>query len=448
MSRQKTPSVEIDSFAFQVEVEHTSKRPWTQAALAKLIAQLDLGRTAGTREDLGRGGEPRTGKFLVGLEVKGLKKHARLGRGLVVSGAAFDPETREVVGWTLDLDPMLAFPEPAVVYVIDLARLEQGEYVPFEIDKGVLARLGPPAKRAPVSADSFATRFTHRGGEVAAVAISPDGAYVVSTGTDRYLRTWTATGEPIAAVKPKGRRLAEALSLGPDGRSFVTGGGKLHAYSVPDAKPLLELAGHPRGRIVEVRHSPSGQWLASLSAAWGEDLSVALWDARTGERLAITHLDFEGTHLAFDPSERAIFVHGVASDGSSRLERRDLPTFRVTASRSFPRAERTVAICWAGDALLAMAEAERTYSLDPTTLETRSTLPWPVFVASPDGGVVLAWKGEWVTVRSRSDGKVLATWTTDTQPRCAAFSPSGKVLLLGAGPSVTLWSPTTGNRVA
>jgi WD40 repeat protein len=200
-----------------------------------------------------------------------------------------------------------------------------------------------------------AMRLRH-GESVGSMVFSPDGKYLVSTGSDRVVRCWDpATGRLVrdfrpgkqgshicqVAVSPDSKLLVLAtdpevtlwnlatgavdhrwqegsqvwsLTFSPDGKILAWGNGnnRVKLWDVATGKLLRELTDHA-GRPFGLAFSPDGKLLAS--GGW-EDKQILLWDAASGKQLrqlgardsGISTLAFssDGTLLASGGEEKLI----------------------------------------------------------------------------------------------------------------------------------------------
>jgi WD40 repeat protein/tetratricopeptide (TPR) repeat protein len=174
--------------------------------------------------------------------------------------------------------------------------------------------------------------------EVAAVALSPDGARLVTAGTrwkkakdgpSAELKVWdVATGKVVLDVDVKEIRGAfRDACFRPDGKQFASAGedGKVRLWDAATGKEVGTLSGH-EGAVNAVVFGPDGQRLAS----GGDDRIVRIWDAGGLEpvRLASGH---QGPvrAVAFSPDGLT-----VASAGGDRAVKvwdrmgRELATYR------------------------------------------------------------------------------------------------------------------------
>jgi WD40 repeat protein len=152
------------------------------------------------------------------------------------------------------------------------------------------------------------------GGEVFALAFSPDGGFVLSGGWDGHLRLWEATtGAPVTALRASTKPIS-ACAVAPGGGEWLAGGmdGMLTAWDPTTHRQLSAVLAHTRP-ISTILYSPDGS--ALVTASW--DCSIAL-ENRSGppeRRVLVGHDDIvagcrftpDGSHLvswSFDTTAR------------------------------------------------------------------------------------------------------------------------------------------------
>ncbi|MCB9751450.1 MAG: protein kinase [Myxococcales bacterium] len=147
------------------------------------------------------------------------------------------------------------------------------------------------------------TTLTLHKAEVWALALSPDGARLVTASVDDTTRLWDArTGELLIDL-PHDEPI-RALAYSPDGGHIAGGGvdGGVWVWDARTGAPVATFAGHERV-VYRVAYAPDSSRVATASA----DKTARVWDARTGDRLATLrgHAD-EVFTLAFSPDSRRV----------------------------------------------------------------------------------------------------------------------------------------------
>jgi len=136
-----------------------------------------------------------------------------------------------------------------------------------------------------VDGDSLEPRAAaEHGADVAALAISPDGALLASGGDDDLVRLWRT-----ADLRPAGRLEGHigkvgALAFSPDGGLLASGAddATVRLWDPRGQRPVATLTGHT-DFVLGLGFSPDGHRLVST----GEDASMILWDVE--HRVAIGH---------------------------------------------------------------------------------------------------------------------------------------------------------------
>lgn len=164
----------------------------------------------------------------------------------------------------------------------------------------------------------------HTEWEVYANAISPDGKWLASTGTDKQLLVWNLkTGN----LQHKSTDLAEKLSalvFSPDSSTLAGGGGdrKIHLWNMTTGTLQKSLPGHSDW-ISAIAYSADGKAIASGSCDWGthrghdwarpparsaEACEWRLWNAATGESVRTERDSGRLLALAFTPDSKSLAV--------------------------------------------------------------------------------------------------------------------------------------------
>lgn len=131
-------------------------------------------------------------------------------------------------------------------------------------------------------------------GEVNAVAISPDGRFVVSGSYwDYSVHVWDSASGRLLHVLDKNDADIRKLDFGLDGETFVSAGGEsvIRQWNAVSGKQIREFP--LKGPNIEVtqqvrnlRHSADGKIIAAVSSGYGgTGVTLWAWDADTGKEI-------------------------------------------------------------------------------------------------------------------------------------------------------------------
>jgi WD40 repeat protein len=128
-----------------------------------------------------------------------------------------------------------------------------------------------------------AAKFSGHDGWVLSLGFSPDGATLLSGGSDDALVWWpAAASETPAPIRRRetGHGWVRSIAVSPDGSTIATCGNdrKVRLWSMEDGSRVMELPGHERP-VYRVAFTPDGKGLLSA------DLQgvVIQWDIRPGK---------------------------------------------------------------------------------------------------------------------------------------------------------------------
>ena len=257
-----------------------------------------------------------------------------------------------------------------------------------------------------------------------------------------------------------------SLAFSPDGQLLAAGGyeyetksrpglrtetaGNLKVWDLASGKERHVLAGHAK-KVIALAFSPDGKTLASGSM----DGSARLWDAATGQELAVLSHPHQGQYpkwvlgVTFTPDGTTL-VTVTNHPGVIRLW--DVATRQVRAELTlektddFARDFTCVALSRTGDVVAAGTSSDSTYVGKPGQVKLWATATGKVLATCKGhtGGVyALEFCADGKTLASAGwDGKVrlwdtvtgqerLALQGHDGKVTCLAFSPTGDALVSG-----------------
>lgn len=266
-------------------------------------------------------------------------------------------------------------------------------------------------------------RFRH-GGQVNALALSPQGKTLATASEDGTLRLWdAATGRELRRFTEQDR--VRSLAFTPDGTILASVGGPgnhaVRLWEVTTGKLLrkLESPGHWFGRVAV---SPDGK----MVAASADRHRIVLWETGTGRLLHTLdgreQSNFPGP-IAFSPDGQTL-ASG-SNSGSIHL--------------------------WN----VATGQGQRRFVVQPPLPEGKGGPPWyhgmiQTLAFSPDGRT-LASGAQQSPIRlwDMSTGKEIRTLPGDRAGTFSlAFSPDGGILASGeATGMVRTWEPATGKEL-
>jgi WD40 repeat protein len=140
-----------------------------------------------------------------------------------------------------------------------------------------------------------------------AIALSPDGGFVVSGAQDNTLKLWEiATGREVRTLRGHDD-VVFGVAFSPDGKYIISGSDdrKLKLWDVSTGNEIRTFHGH-KDMILSVAYSPDGRYIASSSVG-----TIKLWEVATGREIrTLTEHNGNVYQVTFSPDGRYLLSGG------------------------------------------------------------------------------------------------------------------------------------------
>jgi WD40 repeat protein len=357
-------------------------------------------------------------------------------RGQVV-GHLVHPGTVRDVRFSPDGQSIVTTCEDGLVRIWDagLAPQQQNDFIGSNRLVGIVNHGSPANPSGPSLAEP-----------IAAIDISPDGAFLATGSSDGWVRTWQLRGNPAVGLGRHGQWVS-GVAPGPTPDTFLSSGdyyGRLWRLN-----PLREA-----GRLRRHENDAHGVFTSTdgrLIATTGEDSQVYLFDARTGRFLrAIKNDDSEGT-IESALAGRATYL---LTAGQGRVKQWDTESGALVAEMATSSYVSAMAMS-PTESLAAISQQRRTLLVDTRNrlslagdLESAADVTTLTFDRTGDRLVIGLANGDvrLIDVARRREIRVLHHLDRVT---AADFSPDNSVLATGSyDRTVRIWEPNRGVEIA
>ncbi|MBL6931452.1 MAG: c-type cytochrome [Rhodospirillales bacterium] len=287
------------------------------------------------------------------------------------------------------------------------------------------------------------------GGMVRDIAISPDGAQVLTASFDYSIRLWDfATQQNLKLLDAHTGPVNTAVFL-PDGKSALSAGkdGAILRWDLKTAKVIASFTGHGM-HVMALALRPGGKTFAS--ASW--DGTVRLWSLQDGSQRALLKMSSDVNTLAFGLNGDVLFTGH--KDGRVRLWVAETGEF-IGDFVGHAMAITRLVVSYDGSRLLSAGidgSVRLWFPPDRNTMLTLKGHDGPVYSTAftPDGFRALSGGHDGiVNLWDLSSGRLLRRIEAHEGPVWAvAFSPDGRFAISsGSDEAVRIWHLETGDRI-
>ena len=275
---------------------------------------------------------------------------------------------------------------------------------------------------------------------IRSIAFSRTGDRVATASTDGTLRVWSTTTGLLDVVRGFTSALV-SVAFSPDGQSEIGVEGDGRAITAGVSQLQMALVGQPGPARMGV-FAPNGSTAATVGGT-----SVWLWEPYGEPRLRGIHVHAApATAVTFDPT--GTLLASADSGGTVVVQKA-----HGGPVRSFTTGSGIVALSWAQDGHLLAAGKNGSLQLrtgDGAQVSRAFSHGGPITAAALRAdGATLASADVDGTVRlwRTSSGTELLTLHAGAPVGAVALDPTGKLVAVGAGDDVLVFSATTGSKV-
>ena len=249
---------------------------------------------------------------------------------------------------------------------------------------------------------------------VNAAAYTPDGSELITGGDDDHLIAWDMTGRAGSASLDPAEAPIRAIAASPDGDHVATTGTKAQLWSLAKRAPVPLDSGNEK--VHALAYAPSGDLLVG-----GTNSGMLILWSRTGEVISRRALRIPVTALAFSKDGRRLAVGSVAAARVFAVDGRAIAAAPLAAIEGVRGEIRATVFACGGSCLVTGSDIGTADIWDAATgklLQTHDVH------AGPISGLALAADGKkvWIATEGNADAKppapsTVTDWNVDVDTR-------------------------------
>ena len=139
---------------------------------------------------------------------------------------------------------------------------------------------------------------------VNSVIFSPDGKYMISSSSDRYIYIWELPTYHLINTIEGHEGMIYSVSFSPQGNTFISGGEDryVRVWDFAKKKCLKAMKAH-KGVVQSVSYSPDGKQFVSAS----EDKTIRIWNSKSFKTVAILNVDSPVSYVSYGIDSSVLF---------------------------------------------------------------------------------------------------------------------------------------------
>ena len=266
---------------------------------------------------------------------------------------------------------------------------------------------------------------------VSAVAVTPDGKHAISASWDKTLRVWDIeSGEELRTLEGHTNSVF-AVAVTPDGKHAISASWDktLRVWDIESGEELRTLEGHTNS-VFAVAVTPDGKH--AISGSW---TTTKVWDINSAEEIQTLegHTDLvcaiavtpDGKHAISKSRDKTIRVWNIES--VEEIQTPEGHTNSVFAVAVTPDGKHAISASW--DKTLRVWDIESGEEIQRLVGHTNSV---DAVAVTPDGKHAISGSlDKTIRVWNIEIGQTIASFSGDALLRACAVSPDGKTVVAG-----------------